>query len=164
MLIISFNSWKYTISTYFFSSSSTSTSSSSLPTTSGSSGSSGSGVSNPIQDLIKCFCGVCESFFKRSTIEYALRSNGDELLRNPEAREILKKYLIYQKGKSNFKQVADEIVMLYELADDILKGEKDLEENRADLDDLLFTEYWVMLKIIILHNYLLLFHFFRKIN
>lgn len=114
--------------------------------TSSSSSHSAEGVSNPIHDLIKCFCGICESLFKRTSIEYALKANGDELLRNPEARNILKKFLLFRKGTSKFKLDAEQIVEIYELADDIVKGYKDLEENRADLDDLLFNENWVDLK------------------
>lgn len=104
-------------------------------------------MSNPIQDLIKCFCGVCESFFKRSVIEYALKSNGDEILRNPESREVLRKFLIFRKGRSNFKLQAEDLVDLYALCYDIVEGNKDLEEERADLDDLIFNEFWVITEI-----------------
>jgi len=103
---------------------------------------SSAGPSSPVQDLIKCFCGICETWFKRKNIEYALKSKGEEILRDNESRSILKKFIVYNKGGSNFKTPVEEIVECFELAQEILSGEKDLEENRADLDDLCYTEYW----------------------
>ena len=99
--------------------------------------------SSTIQDLIKCFCGVCESFFKRHSIEYALKANGEEILRDIEAREILKKFLIFRKGSSHSKSPAEEIVECFELAEAILQGKKELEDVKDELEELLFTEYWV---------------------
>lgn len=72
-----------------------------------------------------------------------MKSNGEEILRNPEARDVLKKFLIYRKGKSNFKLQAEDLLQLYALSFDIVEGIKDLEEERAELDDLIFNEYWV---------------------
>lgn len=75
-----------------------------------------------------------------------MKANGDEILRNPESREVLKKFLIFKKGNSNFKLQADDLVELYALSYDIVEGNKDLEEERADLDDLIFNEFWVIVK------------------
>ena len=80
--------------------------------------------------------------FKRKSIEYALKSNGEEILRDNESRNILTKFVEYRKCGSNFKSPLQEIVECFELAQEILNGEKDLEVNRADLDDLCYTEYW----------------------
>jgi hypothetical protein len=99
-------------------------------------------TTSPVEELIKCFCGICETWFKRKSIEYALKAKGDEILRDNESRSILKKFVQYNKGGSNFKTPVEEIIECYELSQDILTGEKDLEENRADLDDLCYTEYW----------------------
>lgn len=99
---------------------------------------------NPIQELIKCFCGVCESYFKRPAIEYTLKANGEEILRDPEAREILRKFLIFRKGNSRSKSPAFKIFELFELCENILQGTKDLEDHQDDLEELLFTEYWVL--------------------
>lgn len=105
----------------------------------------GRGGTNSVQELlIKCFCGVCESFFKRPTIEYALKANGEELLRDPEAREILKKFLKFRRGNSRSKSSAFKILELFELCEDILQNKKDLEDNRDDIEELLFAEYWVI--------------------
>ena len=54
--------------------------------------------------------------------------------------------MIYRKHNSNFKTQLEEIIACFELAQDILSGEKDLEENRADLDDVCYTEYWVRIQ------------------
>ncbi|XP_070503528.1 uncharacterized protein [Chironomus tepperi] len=105
------------------------------PTTSGRS-------TNPVPELIKCFCGICETWFKRKSIEYALKSNGEAILRDGDSRNILKKFIAYHKAGSNFKTPVEEIIECFELVQDILNGEKDLEENRSDLDDLCYTEYW----------------------
>ncbi|KAL7022143.1 hypothetical protein ACKWTF_012150 [Chironomus riparius] len=106
-----------------------------------SSGEAGRSTS-PVQDLIKCFCGICDTWFKRQIIEFALKSNGEAILRDDDSRLLLKKFMIYRKNNSNFKTQLEEIVECFELAQDVLNGEKDLEENRADLDDACYTEYW----------------------
>lgn len=94
------------------------------------------------QELIKCFCGICETWFNRKTIEFALKSNGHEILRDEDARNLLRKFAEYSKGNSPFKTTLEEILDCYELSMDILDGVKDLEENRADLDDLCYTAHW----------------------
>lgn len=38
---------------------------------------------------------------------------------------------------------AEDLLQLYALSFDIVEGIKDLEEERAELDDLIFNEYWV---------------------
>lgn len=115
------------------------------PKASGSGGSRSGGeniTSSPIKDiLIKCFCGVCESFFKKSKIEYALKSTGYQILKDQESLEILKKFLIFLKGNSRIRLRAEDFVECYELASDIVHGIKGLEENRADLDDYLDNFY-----------------------
>ncbi|KAG5670112.1 hypothetical protein PVAND_000395 [Polypedilum vanderplanki] len=100
-----------------------------------------SGRKSPIEELIKCFCGVCESWFKRKSIIFALKSNGDEILRDAESREILKKFLKYRQTTRNLLD-AQKIVECFELSEDILNGMKDLEEFRADIDDLCYNEDW----------------------
>lgn len=107
------------------------------------SSSSSSSSSNPISELIKCFCGVCESYFKKTSIEYALQANGEQLLRDPETREILRKFLIFRRGNSRSKSPAFEILELFELCEAILQKQKNLDDVRSELEDLLFSEYWV---------------------
>lgn len=72
-----------------------------------------------------------------------MKANGEELLRDQESREILKKFLIFRKGKSHSKSPAEEVVECYELSEAILQGKKGLEDVKDDLEELLFTEYWV---------------------
>lgn len=91
---------------------------------------------------MKCFCGVCETWFQRKNIEYALKSNGEEILRDNESRNILRKFALYRRGTSIFKTTLEEILDCFELCLAIMSGEKELEENRDDLEDLCFTEYW----------------------
>lgn len=94
------------------------------------------------QELIKCFCGICETWFNRKSIEYALKSNGYEILNDEASRNILRKFSEYNKGNSPFRTILEDILDCFELAQAILNGEKDLEENRAELDDLCYTSYW----------------------
>ncbi|CRK87910.1 CLUMA_CG001697, isoform A [Clunio marinus] len=97
---------------------------------------------SPLEDLIKCFCGACESFFKRKHIIQALKANEYEVLSDNELRKILKKFIEFRQGGSYIKPPIMEIVECYELSESILAMEEDLEERRADIDDLCFTEDW----------------------
>jgi hypothetical protein len=67
-------------------------------------------------------------------------------LRDPESREILKKFLLSRQKTKNLSD-AQKIVECFELSEGILNGVKDLEENRADIDDLCYDEDWVMVVI-----------------
>jgi hypothetical protein len=95
-----------------------------------------------LEDLIKCFCGVCESLFKREHVEQALKANEYEILNYSDLRAILKKFIEFRQAGSHIKAPIMEIIECYELCESLLNGNDDLEERRADLDDLCFTEDW----------------------
>lgn len=95
-----------------------------------------------MEQLIKCFCGACESFFKRKHVEQALKANEHETLSEKKIRVILKKFLEFRQEGSFIKPPISEIVECFELCEAILTGDEDLEERRADLDDYCFTEEW----------------------
>lgn len=71
-----------------------------------------------------------------------MKANEDELLRENELRGILKKFIEFRQAGSHIKPPISEIIECYELSEAILTGKEDLEERRADLDDLCFTEAW----------------------
>ncbi|KAG5670111.1 hypothetical protein PVAND_000394 [Polypedilum vanderplanki] len=104
--------------------------------------SSSSSQRSPIQDLIKCFCGVCESWFKRKSIEYALKANGEEILRDQESREILIKFLKFRQGKSHFQSPAQKIVHCFEVSEDVLNGKRNLTEELDEVNEICYTEAW----------------------
>lgn len=94
--------------------------------------------------MIKCFCGICETWFKRKSIEYAIKANAEEILRDEESKIILKKFLIYRKGdllKDEFRlpSQAERTIECFELSQDIQNGVKDLKECQEKLEDLCFT-------------------------
>lgn len=120
---------------------------SSRPSTSGNARST-----SPLQELIKCFCGICETFFKRKSIEYALKSNGEAILKDEDSRNILKKFISFRKSGSIFKTQLEEIIECFELVQEILNGEKDLLEYRNDLENVCYTEYWVCIMKKIVHS------------
>lgn len=97
---------------------------------------------SPLEDLIKCFCGVCESFFKRKHIIQALKANESEILNDEELRSILKKFIEFKHAGSHIKSPISEIIDCYELCVGLLCGDEDLDDRRADLEDLCFTEAW----------------------
>lgn len=97
---------------------------------------------SPLDDLIKCFCGVCESFFKRKHVVQALKANENEILSDSQLRAILTKFVEFRQAGSHIKPPISEILDCYELCQSLMAGEEDLEERRADLDDLCFTEDW----------------------
>jgi hypothetical protein len=102
-----------------------------------------SGSSSSVrEELIKCFCGTCGNFFRRKTIEYALTSNGLGILQESDAKDLFKKFLIFRQGRSRFLNQTMVIVNCYELCEDVVNGVKDLEENRADINDMC-NDYWV---------------------
>ena len=93
-------------------------------------------------DLIKCFCGVCETWFQRKYVKEALKANVNELLREKELRQILQKYLEHLERSQGLKPVMSKIIKCYELCEAILDCEEDFEENREDLEDFCFNEDW----------------------
>lgn len=97
---------------------------------------------SPLDDLIKCFCGACESFFKRKHVKQALKANERELLNDNELRVILKKFIEFKQAGSHIKPPILEIIEGYELCESVLSGEEDLDDKRTDLEDFCFTEAW----------------------
>lgn len=97
---------------------------------------------SPIDDLIKCFCGVCESFFKRKHVVQALKTNEHGILREEDLRVILKKFIDYRKSQTNIPLSISRIVDCFELCDAILRGNEDLEDRKDDLEELCFNETW----------------------
>lgn len=93
---------------------------------------------------IKCFKGSYECLFERSLISDAFDANVDELLRDPEKRVVLKKFLVYRRGKSFHKLNAEKLIECFELADEIRTGSKNFEVYRKALKDLLFDEKLVI--------------------
>lgn len=112
---------------------------------------------------MKCFCGVCESFFKRSKIEYCLTSTGYQILRDRESREILKKYITFLRGNGRIRFRIEDFLECFELAEDIVNGQKGLEENRAELDDFL-DEFWNGKKLLLSSLMTLIFFNHRKVT
>lgn len=72
----------------------------------------------------------------------ALKANEYEILSDLELRSILKKFIEFKQGGSHIKPPIMEIIECYELCESLMNGDEDLEERRADLDDLCFTEDW----------------------
>lgn len=96
---------------------------------------------SPLEDLIKCFCGVCETFFKRKHVIQALKANESEILNDNDLRAILKKF-IASIEYGHIKPPISGIIECYELCESLLIGEEDFDDRRSDLEDLCFTEYW----------------------
>lgn len=97
---------------------------------------------SPLEDLIKCFCDACETFFKRKHVVQALKANSREILEDEHLREMLSKFLIFKQGRSNLKSETKKIVECYQLCDDILCKKEDLDDRRFDLEDACFTTYY----------------------
>lgn len=95
---------------------------------------------SPLEQLIKCFCGTCESFFKRKHVEKALKANEHETLSEKKVLNILKKFIEFRQAGSHIKPPISEIIECFELCKAILRGEEDMEERRDDLNDYCFTE------------------------
>lgn len=72
----------------------------------------------------------------------ALKANEFEVLSDTDLRAILNKFVEFRHSGSHIKPPVKGIIECYELCDSILSGDEDLEERRADLEDLCFTEYW----------------------
>lgn len=100
---------------------------------------------------IKCFSGSYECFFERSLISDAFDANADALLRDPEKRVVLKKFLVFRRGKSFHKLNAEKLIECFELADEIRNGSKVFEVYRKALKDLLFNESLVIFEEISLN-------------
>jgi len=97
---------------------------------------------SPLEALIKCFCGACESFFKRKHVIQALKANESEILREEELRSILKKFIEFKQDGSHFKPPISQVIECYELCLGLWSGDEDLDDRRSDLEDLCFTENW----------------------
>lgn len=97
---------------------------------------------SPLEDLIKCFCGACESFFKRKHVQQALKANEYELLSDVDLRKILSKFIESRQAGSHFKPPIKEIVECFELCEALLSGDEDFDDRRMDLEDFCFTEAW----------------------
>lgn len=97
---------------------------------------------SPLEDLIKCFCGACESFFKRKHVIQALKANEYEILSDNDLRAILKKFIESRQGGFPTKPKISEILECFELCDSLLTGHADFDEKRYDLEDFCFTEAW----------------------
>lgn len=97
---------------------------------------------SPLEELIKCFCATCETSFKKKHIVQALKANESELLRDEDLRKILKKFIEAQQAGSHIKPPISDIIECFELCEGLLSGDEDLDDRRADLEDLCFTEYW----------------------
>lgn len=95
-----------------------------------------------MEKLIKCFCGTCESWFKRKHVKQASQANTTELLREEELRAILKKFIEFRQAGSHIRPPISEILECYELCDLIRTGQEDLDDRMMDLEDLCFTELW----------------------
>lgn len=74
----------------------------------------------------------------------ALEANEHEILSDENLREILKKFIEYEKRrtKSHFELPISQIVDCYELCNAILRGIEDLEVRKDDLEEMCFTEAW----------------------
>jgi len=97
---------------------------------------------SPLEDLIKCFCGACESFFKRKHVKQALKANECETLKDTELRDILKKFVEFKQAGSHIKPPISDIIECYELCEGLLCGDENLDDRKDDLEDLCFTEAW----------------------
>lgn len=97
---------------------------------------------SPLEDLIKCFCGVCETFFKRKHVIQALKAKEYEILNDNDLRAILKKFIESRQAGSHIKPPITEIIECFELCESLLTGEAELDDRQSDLEDLCFTEDW----------------------
>lgn len=97
---------------------------------------------SPLEQLIKCFCGACETFFKRKHVEKALKANEHETLSEKKIRVILKKFIEFRQQGSHIKPPISDIIECYELCEALLTGEEDMEDRRGDMEDYCFTEDW----------------------
>lgn len=97
---------------------------------------------SPLEELIKCFCGVCESVFKKKNVEKAVVANEYETLQDPDIRDILKKFIIFRQAGSHIKPPIQDLIDCFELCEAVKSGMEDIEERRYDLEDFCFTELW----------------------
>lgn len=63
-------------------------------------------------------------------------------MKDEELRSILKKFIEFKQAGSHIKPPISEMIECYELCQGLLCGDEDLDDRRADLEDLCFTEDW----------------------
>lgn len=98
------------------------------------------------------FCKGCDNLFKPK-VQSFLKANGEEWLSNLETRNYLRTYLEKQKEGCSIKSDAEEYLELFELCSTVLEDQKDINETKTEMQDLLFDEEWVSNMILLKYNF-----------